>query len=313
LRRFRLAARDAVFVEERVEMSPRKGSGKARISFILPFILLVALSFSAVAHAQSESDAGIYQFKAIFNVPNPPSSPYHAHQSMLLFVPGAGAPLHYHGGPGYITVLQGELTLYEDGVQNVYQAGQSLIETTDKLYKGGNYGDEDMILMVTYLVPDGEDVTTVVDDPEAPEPPEIGPETLAMAMHEVAESPGSFDLIHTAESLPAGYGRESSVAQGDLLLTVVGGSLQVATNGGEYDVGAGEAIVIERDQEYRLSNIGDTGALFMSTELAPDVHSIVPAAGSTVDRTFATWLIVMTASMLLVVGGVLRLSAVRMR
>jgi hypothetical protein len=87
----------------------------------------------------------------------------------------------------------------------------------------------------------------------------------------------------------------------------------VTINGESTSLTVNDSIMIERDQEYIVENAGDTSVLFMMTELVPDVHSVAPAAGATVDRTFAIWLVVMTAAALFVVGGVLRLSSIRFR
>jgi quercetin dioxygenase-like cupin family protein len=236
-----------------------------------------------------------------------------AHQSMLLFTPGAVAPLHQHGGPGYINILDGEVTLYEDGEPTIYRAGDSLVETSDKAYKGVNHTDEDMVLMVTYLVPEGEEVTTYIDDPDQPEPPEADPILMASAMQEFTDPPESFDLVHSTAAIGPEAPGEVVTAAGETLLTVVGGDLEVIINDESTVLTVNDSIMIERDQEYIVQNGGDTSVLFMMTELVPDVHSLAPAAGATVDRTFAIWLFVMTASALLVVGAVLRLSAIRFR
>lgn len=290
----------------------RSGSWATRISVILSMLLLGLLS-GAIAAAQEVPDLAEFEHRAVFNVSNPPDAPYEAHQSILLFVPGAEAPLHSHGGPGYISILEGELTLYEDGVENVYSAGDSLVETPDKVYKGGNYTDEDMVLMVTYLVPEGEDVTTMVDDPDAPEPPEIGPEPLASTIHAFDDSPASFDLIHSTIVYQPGVPTEPLNARGDTLLTTIGSDLDVSINGSSTTVAAGDAILIEGNQGYTVQNTGERTAITMSTELMPDFHSVAPAAGATVDRTFAMWLVVMTASALFVMGAILRLTSIRAR
>jgi quercetin dioxygenase-like cupin family protein len=290
----------------------RTRSWTTRISIILPCVLL-SLLLGATAAAQEQTSDNVFQNQAVFNVPDAPDAPYHVHQSILLFEPGAEAPLHQHGGPGYITILEGQLTLYEDGEENVYRAGDSLVETPDKLYKGGNFTDADTVLIVTYLVPEGEEVTTVVDDPDAPEPPEIAPVPIAEAMYEFTDPPDSFDLVHSTTFYEAGTGTGPGTAQGDTLLTAVSGDMELTVNGESSTVPHGDVVLIERDQEYSLHNTTDDYTVTMSVELAPDVHSIAPAAGSTVDRTLVIWLIVMTGLTLLVVGGVLRLSSLRMR
>jgi quercetin dioxygenase-like cupin family protein len=284
----------------------------ARISFVLP-VLLLSLLFSSTVAAQDGSELDVFRHRAVFHVPDPPDAPYHAHQSILVFAPGAEAPLRYHGGPGYITILEGELTLYEDEVENVYRAGDSVVETMDKLYKGGNYTDADTVLMVTYLVPHGEEITSVVDDPEAPEPPMFGPESLAETMYEFTDPPASFDLVHSTMVYEPRVPTEPIIAQGDTLLTIVGGELEISVAGETVKVSQSDALKIQRNQEYIVQNRSDSLAITMSTELVPDVHSLAPAAGATIDRTFAMWLFVMTASALFVVGSVLRLTGMRFR
>ena len=280
-------------------------------------VLSVLLAFAVLggsAIAQESTENGITEQQVIFGGSDAPDPPFDLHQSMLRFVPGAEAPPHVHGGPGYINVLQGELTLYEDGEQNVYHAGDSLVETPDKHYRGGNYADEDMILMVTYLIPDGEDVTTVVDDPESPNPPEIDPEPLAEAIFGFAEAPDSFDVVHTVSTLQPGAGTEPKTARGDTLITTISGSVDLDVNGDSSLLAAGEAMLVERDREFAIENSSESEAQVMSTELVPDVHSVLPTTGgATVDRTMAMWLLVMTGAALLVVGGVLRLTSVRFR
>jgi quercetin dioxygenase-like cupin family protein len=288
----------------------RKGLRQSRLPVVL---IAFMLSMVLVLPASAQSPYDVFDSRTVFNVPDPPSGPYMAHQSILLFVPGAVAPLHQHGGPGFINILEGEVTLSADGEETIYRAGDSIVETTDKLYKGVNHTDADMVLMVTYLIPDGEEVTTFGDDPDQPEAPEELPVPLASAMQEITDPPGSFDLIHTTGGFGPGSAGELLTASGDTLLTSIGGNLDITINGETTTLSDSEAIMIDRDQEYIIQNNGDVSALFMSTEIVPDVHGIVPAAGATVDRTFAMWLVVLTAAALFVVGGVLRLSSVRFR
>jgi quercetin dioxygenase-like cupin family protein len=50
---------------------------------------------------------------------------------VLEFPPGAGVPMHHHGGNGYITMLDGELMLTANGVTTTYHAGDSFVEYPD--------------------------------------------------------------------------------------------------------------------------------------------------------------------------------------
>jgi quercetin dioxygenase-like cupin family protein len=275
------------------------------------FAGLLALMLPAVAAADYHDTPEVIHQTATIPVADPPTAPFHAHQSMLLFTPGAEAPLHRHGGPGYITVLSGELTLYENGVENIYQPGESLVETPDKLYKGGNYTEQGMTLMVTYLVPQGEEVTMAVDDPDASNPPEKGPEPLAATVWDFQSPPPEFDLIHTISTFPPSASTGTSIAGGDILLTVVNGTLSLSRNGQQETIEAGDAVLIEAGQEYTMENLGESDAMAMSTELAPNSYSVLPQAGTPYREPMIVWLLMMTATALLVIGGVLRISAQR--
>ena len=289
-------------------MPNRSAALKVRILVMLSIALIGAMISTPALAQDSETGPSILELDAPFDTSHAPDGPYQLHQSMLRFPPGAEAPLHYHGGPGYITILQGELTLFEDGEENVYAEGDSLIETTDVLYKGGNYTNSDTVLMVTYLVPEGEEVTTVVDDPDAPDPPEIVSETLAGIVHEVDDPPSSYDLVHRTMIYEPDQEEATLSPIGDTLLTVVEGELKVSDEDAIASIGAGEYVHLQGGSEQTLTNPGDEPVVTMSTELEPHIYGIVPDTGSPVDRTFAMWLIFMAASALLVVGAVLRLT-----
>lgn len=72
--------------------------------------------------------------------------------------PGAGTGEHCHHGQLIAVVEQGELTHYADnhpGGVRVYKAGESIIEGAGYAHQGKNEGDEDVVLVVTYVVPEG--------------------------------------------------------------------------------------------------------------------------------------------------------------
>jgi quercetin dioxygenase-like cupin family protein len=272
-------------------------------------IVLIVLALPAVSRAESHISTAAVQETAIFPVTEPPTTPFHAHQSMILFTPGAEAALHRHGGPGYITILGGELTLFEDGVENRYVAGDSLVEVPESLYKGGNYTETGMTLMVTYLVPNGEEVTIVVEDPDAPNPPEITPTPLAEAMHTFDDPPSSFDLIHTVSTFQPGASLPQTRTAGTTLLTGVSGATRVEIAGETRDLAAGDNVVIGAGQQYSIVNNGDEEAVTMATKLVSHGGDVLPATGSAPHHAEPLmWLMLMTAMSLLVIGVSLRLN-----
>ncbi len=72
--------------------------------------------------------------------------------------PGAGTGEHCHYGQLIAVVQEGELTHYSEthpsGVR-VYETGESIIEGAGYPHEGINEGDTDVVLWVTYVIPDG--------------------------------------------------------------------------------------------------------------------------------------------------------------
>lgn len=77
----------------------------------------------------------------------------------ITLAPGAGTGKHCHAGQLIGVVQQGALTHYADiypGGVHVYEEGDSIIEGAGYVHEGINEGDEDLVLWVTYVIPEGE-------------------------------------------------------------------------------------------------------------------------------------------------------------
>jgi quercetin dioxygenase-like cupin family protein len=76
----------------------------------------------------------------------------------IRLAPGASTGRHCHYGQLIAVVKQGALTQYADiypGGVHVYEAGSSIIEGPGYPHEGRNEGDEDVVLWVTYVIPQG--------------------------------------------------------------------------------------------------------------------------------------------------------------
>jgi quercetin dioxygenase-like cupin family protein len=76
----------------------------------------------------------------------------------ITIAPGAGTGEHCHYGQLIAVVKQGTFTHYapvHPGGVAVYEAGDAIIEGAEYVHEGRNEGDEDVILWVTYVIPDG--------------------------------------------------------------------------------------------------------------------------------------------------------------
>ena len=88
------------------------------------------------------------------------SGGYSLVQQVLDFAPGSQTPKHRHGGPGVITVIQGQVTLNRDGAEKTYNVGDSFTETPGQTLQAFNRGSTELIVVATYLLPDGAQLTT---------------------------------------------------------------------------------------------------------------------------------------------------------
>ncbi len=77
----------------------------------------------------------------------------------IRIAPGAGTGEHCHHGQLIAVVKQGTLThyapVYPGGV-HVYEEGHAIIEGAGYVHEGVNEGAEDVVLWVTYVIPEGE-------------------------------------------------------------------------------------------------------------------------------------------------------------
>lgn len=77
----------------------------------------------------------------------------------ITLAPGAGTGEHCHAGQLVAVVEEGTFThyapTYPDGV-HVYTAGESIVEGSGYVHQGVNESDEDVVLLVTYLIEDGQ-------------------------------------------------------------------------------------------------------------------------------------------------------------
>jgi quercetin dioxygenase-like cupin family protein len=72
--------------------------------------------------------------------------------------PGASTGEHCHYGQLIAVVQEGELTHYSathPGGVRTYATGESIIEGAGYPHEGRNEGDSDVVLWVTYVIPDG--------------------------------------------------------------------------------------------------------------------------------------------------------------
>jgi quercetin dioxygenase-like cupin family protein len=78
------------------------------------------------------------------------------------FGPGAGVPLHKHGGQVLVLVLSGELTLHENGTERIVKQGDSWTESPGHEHWVVNNGSEITRVAVSVFMPKGAEATTII-------------------------------------------------------------------------------------------------------------------------------------------------------
>lgn len=93
----------------------------------------------------------------------PPSSQFDLIHQVLDFAPGAYTPAHYHGGQTFVTVVEGEQIVRQNGTERRLKAGESWGEAIGQVGVAGNPGPAKLSVVATILLPKGAQLTTVVE------------------------------------------------------------------------------------------------------------------------------------------------------
>ncbi len=87
-------------------------------------------------------------------------------QRVVDFPPGAATSVHVHGGPRFVMVLGGEMTLRINGTEQVYKAGQAFLEPPGIAHSVRNAGPAPSYQVSLTLLPKG--ATEMTNLPDAP-------------------------------------------------------------------------------------------------------------------------------------------------
>jgi quercetin dioxygenase-like cupin family protein len=135
---------------------------RAQFLRILSVVLMAAVALTvAVTRGQQLAPGPVPRAQSTFEPASVPI-PVELVQAVLDFPVGAVVPPHVHGGAAYITIIEGALMVEGPDGARTYQAGDTLMEQPGYVYAAATMGDTPASLVVTYLIPKGAPVTTVV-------------------------------------------------------------------------------------------------------------------------------------------------------
>jgi quercetin dioxygenase-like cupin family protein len=236
-------------------------------------VLAVGVSPHRVAVAVAQEAAGpTTSFEAWFEVEQPPTVPFEAVQLIVDFPVGSRVARHVHGGPGYITMLESEMTMWigaEPG--RPYLAGESFVEPYRLVAEGANLSPAPSSLLVTYLIPVGSAVTTLegASAPSGQLPPGAVPRFESRMRFEAA--PGRYKLGHMLKTFEPGVWSVSGEPAASRLMTVVAGEVTVLTGATQQTYTAGQMWIETPGQAWLSGNLGSVPAVVaLSTTMPQD-------------------------------------------
>jgi quercetin dioxygenase-like cupin family protein len=207
--------------------SPARSVSHLVILAALAAWVLAACAPAATPPSQTLPSGPVAAYRAALDVAQPPEQ-FDLVQLTLDFAPGAFTPLHTHGGQGYITVVAGEITVREKGIEKRYKAGESWAETAGDFHEAGNASTTVARVLASFLLPKGASLTTVQQasgTQQVQVPP--GPTTVARADLPVTKSPGALQIVHVVQDFAPGAATPLHTHGGDGVVTVVEGTLAV--------------------------------------------------------------------------------------
>lgn len=196
-----------------------------------------------------------------------PTNQFEIIHLILDFAPGAWTPAHSHGGQGLVTVLGGQITVREGGKEQVYKTGESWVELPGNVAEVGNAGTAPASVFVTFLLPQGAQLTTVRDQGTQQPPP--GPTTRYQARTAGIPLSGPFEVIQLVLDFAAGAWTPPHSHGGQGLVTVLDGEMTVKETGQEQVYKAGETWVEQAGHVVTVGNATAAKASVAVTFLLP--------------------------------------------
>lgn len=224
----------------------------------------------SVAAVVEQVAAPTISFEAWFEVEQPPTVPFEAVQLVVDFPVGSGVARHFHGGPAYITILEGAMRMsIDNGVFRTYGAGESFVEPYERVAEGANPNPTSASLLVTYLLPIGAAVTTLEQSAAlaGPLPPGAVPRFESRMRFETA--PSRYRVGHWFQTYAPGSWSVSGAPKEQRLLTIVSGEVTVLTGATQQTYSAGQKWIETPGQAWLSGNLGSGPAVVAVSTTLP--------------------------------------------
>lgn len=195
-------------------------------------------------------------------------------QIVMEFAPGAETPPHSHGGSAQVSVLEGEVTLKAGETEKKFGAGDGFAETADQKMQVVNTGPSRARMAVTFVVPQGKELTTPAGTSSAPAP------TVLSKHQRSIDQPGPFDLVQLVQEFAPGAQTPPHSHGGNGQASVIEGELELRTGGSTKRFTAGEGFTEDADATLQVANVSAAKATMVATFVLPKGAELTTARGA---------------------------------
>ena len=192
---------------------------------------------------------------------------------VLEFAPGAAMPLHAHGGPTLVTVLEGEITLREDEAEKTYAAGESWTEMPGQVHEAYNAGSVATRVAATFLLSGDAEATLLEVEADSSVP---APTAVYRALFPDLSMAGVFNELMTVLEFAPGAGMPLHTHGGPTLVTVLEGEITLREDEAEITYAAGESWTEMPGHVHEAYNAGSTPVKVVVTFLLPVAAATTP-------------------------------------
>ena len=243
----------------------------------LPVLIAVAALVLLPAPVASSQQPGVsVSIEQRFEAAAPPPQA-EVLQAVLDFAPGAWTPVHTHGGPAYVTVLAGEMTLRMSGSDQKFKAGEGWIDNPDEPHAAGNEGSTPARLVATFVLPKGATPTTVVETGATGALPP-GPTTVAQHRFDAPNLATPLDVVQRLTEVAPGATVPMHTHPGPNVATALQGSLNLQMEGMTHSFKAGDSWVEPANVVHGGTATGSETVRLVGTTFTPRGAPVSAAA-----------------------------------
>ena len=278
-------------------------------ALLLPVLAIGASGSGTVARAAAPGPTVPYRDSYPITVV---AGDYDLVYRVLDFAPGAGIPLHYHGGPTAMVEVDGELTLQShDGSERKLKPADTANEQAGAHHVMVNTSTAGARILVMMLLPKGAQVTTVVDT--ATKMP--GPTVTFKGSYPITPVAGEYDLVNNVLEFAPGAEVPLHYHGGPAVIVGMDGELTLRAGGHEHTLKPGDLDTQAAGAQHVMQNMGAGSARALFGVLLPKGAKLTTlvepqAVGmpSTGNSNMLNWLVPALAFSLLclVLGGIYR-------